>query len=70
MSMTDSERLARIEAMVEEMYSRVCPEKESRAGQDTYERAIRELARGNKKPLRAYMQRGGKIPKQARTESC
>lgn len=65
---SDSERLARIEAMVEEqktmveeMFKRLCPDRDNGTGPVSLERAIREFGRGNRKPLQNFKRRGGKI---------
>lgn len=59
--MTDSERLERIESMLEQLCKTLIPGRT--AGTDVLDRAIREFSRGNKEPLRRYKQRNGKITK-------
>jgi hypothetical protein len=61
---SDTERLERIEAMLWELLRVLCPDRDNGIGPASYERAIRELAKGNRKPLTSYVKRGGKIPKQ------
>lgn len=64
--MTDSERLARLEAMVEAIAKKLCVELVAGADEKqhfaSFERVVAELAAGNKKPLQNYVRRGGKIP--------
>lgn len=55
------ERVERLEAILRNagLESRLA---ENGVDGTAYNRAIRELARGNRKPLERYLQRGGKIP--------
>lgn len=64
-AMTFEQRLEKLETMIAEIHAVVTGESVPRTdGVDafTYGRAIKELARGNPKPLDRYMKRGGKIP--------
>ncbi len=64
--MTDSERLELLEIMVRAIAKKLCVELDEGADEKQYEasfnRAIDELANGNRKPLSNYIKRGGKIP--------
>jgi len=59
------ERLKRLETMIKEIHDFLyMGEETGRApDQEEFRRAIRELGRGNRRPLQLYIQRGGKIPK-------
>ena len=61
--MTVEQRLTKLETMIAEIHA-VVTGRERIDGIDmpAYRRAIRELARGNSKPLDIYMRRGGQIP--------
>ena len=59
---TPEERLAKIEEMIAAIYERICPDRDGGIGPVSYQRAIREFAKGNKKPLELFLKRGGKIP--------
>jgi hypothetical protein len=58
---SDSERLAHVEAMLEELLSRLFPDRDNGTGPISLERAIREFKAGNRKPLQNFKRRGGKI---------
>jgi ABC-type uncharacterized transport system ATPase component len=64
--MTDSERLARMENLINAIARKLCIDLDEGADEKQYEasfnRAINELAGGNRKALSLYMKRGGKIP--------
>lgn len=62
---TLEERIARLEARVAELHDIIFTGRaeERRVDHVAFQRAIRELARGNRKPLELYLKRGGKIPK-------
>ena len=61
--MTVEQRLDKLETMVAEIHAAVTGrEKNGCVDMTAYRLAIRELARGNNKPLDLYMKRGGKIP--------
>lgn len=64
--MTDSERLARMENLIEKIAKKLCIEPDNGAGEREFRRsfdhAVQELANGNRKALSNYIKRGGKIP--------
>jgi hypothetical protein len=64
--MTDSERLARMESLIEAIAKKLCIDLDNGAGEQEFrqgfDRAVAELANGNRKALSIYVKRGGKIP--------
>jgi hypothetical protein len=62
--LTVEERLEHIEVLLERLYIAFVGEDKPKGNIDevAYRNAIRELSRGNKKPLALYMQRGFAIP--------
>jgi len=62
--MTDSERLARVEALTVAIAEKlgIALDAQGSADGDAYDRAIRALAAGDRKPLQQFVRRGGKIP--------
>lgn len=62
--MTDSERLARVEALALAIAEKLGIElaAQGNADGDAYDRAIQALAAGNRKPLQKFIRQGGKIP--------
>jgi len=65
--MTLEQRIAKLETMITEIHAIVTGGEKPRdaaADRRAYQKAINELARGNKEPLELYMKRGGKIPVQ------
>ena len=59
------DRLARLETMIREIHDFLyAGDDGSRArDEEAFRRAVRELGKGNRRPLQLYIQRGGKIPK-------
>jgi hypothetical protein len=59
------ERFAKLEAMVKEIHDFIFAGHEGEKARDEafFRRAIRELGKGNRKPLEIYLKRGGKIPR-------
>jgi hypothetical protein len=66
------ERLAKLEEnqtrIMDLLRDRGLMVREDGGDQAAYDRAIRELAKGNKKPLESYLKRGGKIPIQEKPQ--
>ena len=64
--MRDSERLERMENLIEAIAKKLCIDLDNGADEKQHEasfnRAINELANGNRKALSNYVKRGGKIP--------
>lgn len=64
--MTDSDRLARMEGLIKAIAKKLSIEFDDGADDKQHEasfnRAINELANGNRKALSNYVKRGGKIP--------
>ncbi len=64
--MTETERLARMEILLKAIAKKLCIELDEGIDEKQYnasfERAVAELAAGNRKPLSNYIKRGGKIP--------
>jgi len=63
MHKTEEQRLRHLEEMIEEIHAWMILGGERIPGKAEYDRAIRELLKGNSKPLELYKQRGGVIPK-------
>jgi len=64
--MTPDERLARMERLIEAIAKKLCVELDEGASEEqhraAFDRAVAELASGNRKPLGNYIRKGGKIP--------
>lgn len=52
------DRITKIEGLLEEMLAILVSGKQP--GKYEYERALQQFARGNRRPLEAYIKRGGK----------
>lgn len=63
MNKTDEQRLRHLEEMMEDIHALLIMGRDRIPGRAEYDRAIRELLRGNSKPLALYKERGGVIPK-------
>ena len=64
--MTPDERLARMERLIEAIAKKLGVELDEGASEEqhraAFDRAVAELASGNRKPLGNYIRKGGKIP--------
>jgi hypothetical protein len=59
---TTEQRLLHLEEMLEEIHAVLIMGTDGSPGRAEYDRAIRELLKGNTKPLALYKRRGGVIP--------
>lgn len=63
MQKTEEQRLRHLEEMVEDIHALLIMGQDRIPGKAEFDRAIRELLKGNDKPLILFKQRGGVIPK-------
>jgi hypothetical protein len=59
------DRFAKLEAMVKEIHDFIFAgdDSEKSTHRARFRRAVRELGKGNRKPLEVYLKQGGKIPR-------